>query len=106
MELYQGSVAPDAYPLRVFSGDSGLDMTTVTNGVIVVLKPDGTIVTWAAVISGALVSELTLTHNFSPAPSDLDLAGEHVFYALLTVPGGYRASTRIRRNVRGVFEVP
>lgn len=104
-ELYQGAVAPESYVLGVGQGDTALDMTTVSAAVIKVLKPGGVTADWAAVISGATVTGLTLTHTFSVAPSELDVAGDYIIYALLTIPGGFATTDRLLRNVRGKYQV-
>jgi hypothetical protein len=103
-ELYQGAVAPESFVLGVQAGDSGLDLTTVSAAVMKVLKPGGVAVDWAAVISGATAGALTLTHSFA-TPTELDVPGDYVVFALLTVPGGFVTTDRILKQVRPKYSV-
>ncbi len=104
-ELYQNAVAPAAYEQHIGTGDSGLNMTTVTAAVFKVLKPGGTQVSWTAAIAvGATAAGLTLRHAFSAAPSELDVAGVYIIHAELTVTGGKVTTSRVRRLVRARHE--
>lgn len=100
-----GAVAPEAYVLGVGQGDSGLDLTTVSAAVIKVLKPGGVPVSWAAVLSGATTTSLTLTHSFSAAPSEVDVPGDYIIYAVLTVPGGFVTTERVLKHARATYSV-
>lgn len=102
-DLYQGAVAPETYILKVQTGDSGLDMTTVSAAVIKVHK-GGAVATWTAALSGATAALVTLTHSFSAAPSEADVTGDYIIWAELTVPGGTLTTGRVRRGVRGRYE--
>jgi hypothetical protein len=80
-------VAPDALRVRVTQGESGYDLTTVTEAVLIVRLPDCTVVSWPATIEGTpTVTELAVTHTF--APSDTAQIGTHRYFVELTVPGG------------------
>lgn len=104
-ELYQGAVAPEDYAIGVGTGDSGLDMTTVTAAEFRVFKPGGVEVVWTAAISAAIPASLVLTHLFSAAPSEVDKNGDYLIYAVLTVPGGYMTTSRILERVRDKYGV-
>lgn len=85
--VYQGVVAPDALRVRIEQGESGYDLTTVTDAAIIVRLPDGTVVTWPASIEGTPApAELNVVHTF--APSDTAQLGTHRYFVELTVPGG------------------
>lgn len=104
-ELYQGAVAPEDYAIGVGTGDSGLDMTTVSAASFKVFKPGGVEVTWAATISAATAASLILTHVFSAAPTEVDKNGDYVIYAILTIPGGFMTTSRILKPVRSKYAV-
>ncbi len=109
-ELYQGAVAPEAYCQNITPGESGLDLSTVTEAVFRVLKPGALVWTsWEATLSNQTSTTLRLTHAFpafdEDTPSDVDLAGLWKIFAVLTVPSGIVKCTRIARLVRSSFEV-
>jgi len=104
--FYQGAAYPETYAQAIVPGASGLDLTTVTAGRFKVFRPDGTIVTWTAVLSNQTVSTLTLTHAFGVNSTDIDVAGTYVIYAELDLPASGKATaTRVEKKVLSKFGV-
>jgi hypothetical protein len=103
--LYQGALAPEAYVMNLTPGDSGLDLSTVTDADLIVSKPDGTVETWAPVMSNQTATTLTLTFEFDATDSEVDVPDEYIIYAKLTIPSGTMTSERVRRRVIPRFSV-
>lgn len=113
-KVYQGAQAPQAYVLDITPGDSGVDLSTVTDAEFQVLRPDGTEVTWAADMSNQTATTLTLTYEYvtpdpqanPPVLSDLAQADRYVILAVLTIPSGVVPCEPRALHVRGKFEAP
>lgn len=103
-DLWEAGVAPSQYIANILQDDSGLDLTTVTAAVFKVYKPGGTVVSWTATISGATTTQLTLTHTFASV-TELDVVGNYIIYAILTVPTGFFATESISKPVYPRFGV-
>lgn len=101
--VYVDAVAPEAYVLDLTPGSSGVDLSTVTASLLIVQKPNGAETTWTAVESNKTSTTLTLTHAYGE--EDVDLAGEYVIYASLTIPSGTVRSEPQPLTARGRFEV-
>lgn len=101
--LYVGAVASESYAMIVTAGDSGLDLSTVTDATFCVLKPDGTETTWSVSLSSQSASSLTLTHAFGSGTSELDAEGEWRIYARLTTADGYMRTTTAKLIVLGEY---
>ena len=84
--IFQGQGAPDTYSLVVTTGDSGLDMSTVSVASLKVQKSDATTATWTASLSAQTATSVTITHSLGN--SDLLIPGIYKIYASMTVPGG------------------
>jgi|CXWL01.1.fsa_nt_gi hypothetical protein len=84
--VYLGPVAPEAYVVDVVPGTSGVDLSTVTDAALLVLRPDGAEVVWSVTRSNQTASTLTLTHVFEA--TDVDVVGEYGVYAAMTIPAG------------------
>lgn len=104
--LYQGAVAPETYAVGLVPGDSGLDLSTVSDAKFEVLKPDGTIVEWAGSLSNQTATTLTVTYSLAASPSDLADSGIYKFFVKVTVPGGFLTSERWDDYIPSIFEVP
>jgi hypothetical protein len=71
----------------------GTDLTTVTGASILVTKPDGTVVTWAASYASTGGSASTVVHAFAAlAPAtplgDCDQVGNYALAPTLVTPSG------------------
>jgi len=104
-DLYQGALAPEAYVFNVTPGDSGLDLSTVSAASLKVYRPDGTVVDWATALSNQTATTLTLTYEFDATTSELDIGGDYLVYAILTIPSGFMTTERVKRRVRWRHEV-
>jgi hypothetical protein len=101
--VYLDPVAPEAFVLNLVPGTSGVDLSTVTAASFIVRKPDGAETTWTVTRTNATASTLTCTHVF--VAGDVDIAGEFVVYAKLTIPSGFVRSAPQHLTARGRFEV-
>lgn len=102
-DVYVGIVAPYAYVLNLVPGDSGVDLSTVSAAVLVVQKDDGTETTWTCAMTNPSATTLTLTHPY--IAGDVNMSGEFVIYANLTIPAGTVRSLPQPLIVRERFEV-
>lgn len=98
--LYVGLEAPKEYTVDFIQGDSLLDMSTITDATFEIRKPDGSTVSWTAVLSAQTTDTITLTYTFSGGGGDLDQAGTWHFYAKFEVPGGFERSEEWVEHVR------
>lgn len=101
MTVYAGAQPPESYVLNL-GISTGFDYTTVTAAELVVRRPDGTEVVWAATQSNKTSTTLTLTHVL--AVGEVDLQGSYLIYARLTVPGGIVRSQPRRLDVKPRFD--
>ena len=101
--VYTGAVAPESLRVTVESGESDLDLTTVTAASLSVRKPDGTTTTWTVAITDQEEGSLVLTHAFSSG--DLPDTGGYVVVALLTVPGGTRRCLPQKLLAKSIYEI-
>lgn len=81
--------------------DPDFDLTAVTAAHFEVQRGDGSIATWACVVSDQTATACRLTHVF--APSDVPDPDELVLEPRLTVPGGELVATPARLTVRPKF---
>lgn len=86
MRVWQNAVAPEAYILDITPGVSGVDLSTVSVASLKVKKPDGTLATWAVLVTNQTSTTLRLTHSY--VTGDVDQAGTYYVYAQLTIPAG------------------
>lgn len=98
-------MAPESYVLNIVPGDSGLDLSTVTDADLIVCLPDGTRDTWVPVMSNQTATTLTLTFTFDATDSEVAAAGDLVVFASLTIPSGIMTTERVRRRVIPLFSV-
>ncbi len=101
-DVYVGLVAPYAYVLDLVPGDSGVDLATVTAGLLHVRDPDGNETTWTVALSNQTMTTLTLTHEY--VTGDVAVSGEFVIYANLTIPAGTVRSVPQPLTVHERFE--
>ncbi len=88
--VYRGAKAPEALAVVITSGQSNLDLTTVSAVSLIVRDSQGVERTWTATVSGLSTAQLTATHAFAADGSDVPLATEYRVMPQLTVPGGVR----------------
>lgn len=74
----------------ITSGQSNLDLSTVSAVSLIVRDPNGVERTWSATVSGSSTAQLTATHSFAADGSDVPVATEYRIMPHLTVPGGVR----------------
>lgn len=104
--LYQNAVAPEQFIVDFVPGDSGLDLTLVTDVDFKVMKPDGSIATWSTVtLTNQTATTLTGTFSFHASNSEVDLSGLYIVYAVLTIPSGKLKSERMELSVHHQFQV-
>lgn len=103
--IYQGAKAPEAYVLNVVPGDSGVDLSDVTDADFSVRLPSGSETTWSGTMSNQTASTLRVTHTFDASGTETATPGKYVVYAVLTLPSGtVRTAPRVLQ-VRGEYEV-
>ena len=106
-EIYQNAIAPETVSIVVESGDSGIDMTTISAASMKVQDEDGNEVTWTAALSGATTSQVTVTHTMPASlPSDVPDVGEYSVVCSLTLPSGTVRSRPARLVVRPYYGDP
>lgn len=88
--VYRGAVAPEALAVVITSGQSNIDLTTVSAVSLIVRDSNGVERTWSATVSGSSIAQLTATHSFAADGSDVPIATEYRIMPRLTVPGGFR----------------
>lgn len=88
--VFRGAKAPEALAVVITSGQSNLDLTTVSAVSLVVRDSAGVERTWNATVSGSSVAQLTATHSFAADGTDVPTATEYRIMPQLTVPGGVR----------------
>lgn len=104
--VYVGDSSPKAYVLVLDREDGDdIDLTTVETAELSVLRKGETSpVTWAASISHATTTAITLTHVFAADGTDLPNAGLYAVVARLTTPGGVLSSDTYALPVRARFD--
>lgn len=91
--------------MDVTPGTSGIDLSTVTNAVFGVEKPDGTVVEWAATMSNQTATTLTLTYVLSALGTDVAIPGPYAVVAFLEIPSGTVRTAPRLLTVMGMYEV-
>lgn len=100
--VYAGAVGPETYALDITPGTTGVDLSTVTAAILYVRKSDGSETTWAVAMSNQTATTLTVTHVY--VSGDVDLSGDYVAFAVLTIPSGAVRNAPDPIRVRGRFE--
>jgi hypothetical protein len=95
--IYLGAVAPEALIIDALTGDSGIDMSTITDGEFMIRKPDGSEVTLAGTISNQSAAGLRLTHLW--LAGEVDQLGHWCIIGAFTLPSGTVRTFPQRRNV-------
>jgi len=88
--VFRGARAPEALAVTITSGQSNLDLTTVSGVTLLVRDSAGVERTWNATLSGLSSAQLTATHSFAADGTDVPTATEYRIMPQLTVPGGVR----------------
>ena len=87
-----GALAPEAFRVYVRTGNSGIDLTTVTGVTLQVRNPNGVEVEWAGTVAAGpfppavTPTDLWIVHPY--AAGDVDVLGRYAVYAVLSIPGG------------------
>lgn len=102
--IYQGAKAPEAYVLNIVPGDSGVDLSTVTDAGFSVRLPSGSETTWAGSMSNQAAATLRVTHTFDSGGTETATTGRYVVYAVLTIPSGIVRTEPLTLQVRGEYE--
>ena len=106
--IYAGARAPEAAKIRVHRGDSQIDLRTATAAFITVRGPGGYETSWACEIApgptppAPTMTHLTVIHPFGAG--EVDVPGEYVLVATLTVPGGQVRADPVRMKVKPQFD--
>lgn len=103
--IYQGAKPPEAYVLNVVPGDSGVDLSDVTDADFSVRLPSGAETTWAGTMTNQTASTLRVTHTFDSGGTETATSGKYVVYAVLTLPSGVVRTVPRVIHVRGEYEV-
>lgn len=101
--VYVGAVSPESFAMDVTPGESGVDLSTVTEAVLYALKPSQEIASWTADLSEQTADALTVSYSF-PGTSPVDEEGDWKVYALLTLPDGTVRTTSVTLRVLGRFQ--
>lgn len=101
MTIYAGAVAPEAIALDITTGESGLDLSTVSAATMHVLHEDGTTAVWACTVSNATPTSCRVTHAFQVG--DVTKREKIVVVPYLTVPGGTQRCERYTTTVEDEF---
>lgn len=82
-----GPKSPEALKVTLLSGESGLDMRTITQCTLHVTRPDGSTATWGTSLSGATPSQVVAQHVFDVDGLEASIAGSYVVQPHITVDG-------------------
>ena len=91
---HAGAVAPEAFRLTICTGDSGVDLATVTAVSVKLLPRNGATKTWAMSIESQTADTMVAVREFSAG--DIPKQEIYTVTTSLTVPGGVRRCDSVR----------
>ena len=104
--LFVGAAAPESFQLKVISGDSGLDLSTVISVDFLVVHANGNQVVWQPVTILEQTSKcLVLRYVFAADGSDLVKCEKITIVPRLTFPDGMRRAMPVCIEVVDVRSV-
>ena len=104
LKLPQGGRCPLTLSIAITPADPSLDLTTVTAVAFNVLREDGVLVSWPAIVTGAVTpTSLTAEYIFALDGSDLPCVGHYALNPALSVPGGIVDGTTVDLDVKSPF---